>query len=1057
MKRITLFISLFSLSIYAIGQTPELTLQSGHNGSIYTFDISNDENILVSAGGDGNIVIWDIESGREIRSIKAHNRLIYSVAISQDGKYIASGSDSEEPKLWDALTGQELYRLGYIEEEYPGINFSTYAAIDFSNDGKTVIAANYGAAETYNVVDGTYEDYQEISSYDICNIQYSNDGNYIIVGSVDKTIKLYNAIDFSLVKEITHNSELSWVSISDDNSYIAATDYNNKIFVWDSKTGEVIKTFEGHNEAIYSVDFSDDGLLLVTASEDSTSVVWDMITGKKLTTFTGHTEMVTKALFIDGGSSVISSSGDASLILWDVNSGKTIKKFEGKTSDILAIDISNNKSFLTTGLNDNKVKIWTLTGYTNVNTIRTKQSLISDICISPDNKSYTIAGQESTVLTLHDLNSGDIIKSFYGHEKDILSVDISKNGRYIVSSDADGEIILWDIKSGDKIKSFNANYGWAGSVKISPDSKFILAGLSREETVMWDILSGEIVLEISQLYSSVYTVDFSHDGKYVASGNFDSQVIIYDTENDNSVINNYHYHSDYISSVAFSPVENIVASADMDKNIFLWDIEKADTICSFPTNKNIVFSLSFSLDGKYLFSSGQNQINIWDVENKKKLARLISFNDSDDWIVSTPDGRFDGTEKGMESLHYVVGNQIIPLESLFENYYTPGLLESVFDATVYNDETLTIKDIGTPPEIKITDPTNGSTQNKSQISVTVEITDKGGGVDEVRIYHNGKLTDATPRGFKPVEKNGSTSTKIFNINLVNGENKIKVKAFNNQRIEGSSKDISIFYRAEELTEPDIYILAIGINEYLNPKYNLNYAKNDADGFVEALKSAGSGIFNNIIVKNIQDKDATKENITNEINDIQKNAKPEDVFVFYYAGHGIMSTGSESRKSDFFLVLHDITQLYEADGQLIDKGISSVDMQDFSKNIKAGKQLFILDACQSGGAIETIAMRGVSEEKALAQLARSAGIFFISSSGTEQFASEVKTIGHGVFTYAVIQVLEGECANDDNTITVNQMKSCVEKLVPELSKQYKSDVQFPTGYGFGQDFPIGIIK
>jgi uncharacterized caspase-like protein len=108
-------------------------------------------------------------------------------------------------------------------------------------------------------------------------------------------------------------------------------------------------------------------------------------------------------------------------------------------------------------------------------------------------------------------------------------------------------------------------------------------------------------------------------------------------------------------------------------------------------------------------------------------------------------------------------------------------------------------------------------------------------------------------------------------------------------------------------------------------------------------------------------------------------------------------------------------------------------------------------------MQTLAMRGAAEEKAIAQLARSTGTYFIAASGTEQFATEVAELGHGIFTYSVIEALKGSCKSQDGKVTVNQLKSCVEDLVPELSKKHKGQPQFPTGYGFGMDFPVVMVK
>ena len=106
------------------------------------------------------------------------------------------------------------------------------------------------------------------------------------------------------------------------------------------------------------------------------------------------------------------------------------------------------------------------------------------------------------------------------------------------------------------------------------------------------------------------------------------------------------------------------------------------------------------------------------------------------------------------------------------------------------------------------------------------------------------------------------------------------------------------------------------------------------------------------------------------------------------GNGVMS---EKDDKEFYIVPWDVTQLYGAEDALVQKGISAKDLQEFSKNIVAQKQLFIMDACQSAGALDAVAMRGAAEEKAIAQLARSTGSHWLMASGSDQFAHRMETI------------------------------------------------------------------
>jgi uncharacterized caspase-like protein len=225
----------------------------------------------------------------------------------------------------------------------------------------------------------------------------------------------------------------------------------------------------------------------------------------------------------------------------------------------------------------------------------------------------------------------------------------------------------------------------------------------------------------------------------------------------------------------------------------------------------------------------------------------------------------------------------------------------------------------------------------------------------------------------------------------------------------------------------------------------------------SIKTNSASIFPNVVTYSIRNDQAIKQNIINALEEIKGKALEQDLLLVYYAGHGVMS-GQEAQSRDFFLVPHDVTQLYGRDDMLTEKGISALELRKYSQSINAQKQVFILDACQSSGALEALAVRGAAEEKAIAQLARSTGTFWITSTGTNQFASEFDKLGHGIFTYALLEGIKGQGdGNQDKKLTVRELSTFVENLVPELTEKLNGTPQFPSAYSFGNDFILMIYK
>ncbi len=484
------------------------------------------------------------------------------------------------------------------------------------------------------------------------------------------------------------------------------------------------------------------------------------------------------------------------------------------------------------------------------------------------------------------------------------------------------------------------------------------------------------------------------------------------------------------------------------------------------------FGFLFFDNDRFLITSDED-VKVWNAATGKLLARIVVIEKSQDWIVATPDGRFDGSPDGLKSMYYMKGREYIPLEQLYESFYTPNLLYEVMYGTGGQTAApVEFNQLKLPPTVRIVNQNTGlrnlvvadndapayETAAKT-VRLMVEADGKDDKIAEIKLFHNGKLLSDGTRGFKPVTEGGSISVRDFEVVLLPGENQFRAVALNTQRTESTPGDIFIRYTPapEEKKADDgitMHLLVIGINQYKNTKHNLNYAEADALAFKDELgRNCGT------VVKTCKDyyitnDKAVKETIEQALEQISVNAKPQDLFVLYYAGHGVMT-----EKREFFLVPHDVTQIYGNEGGLAQRGISADALKAYSTKIKAQKQLFILDACHSSGALEAVAsFRGAAEEKAISQLARSTGTHWLTAAGSEQYAAEFTQLGHGVFTYALLEAMKGAAdRNGDGKITIKEVDAYLQDEVPVLTEKYKGTAQYPSSYNFGQDFPLGVTR
>ncbi len=622
------------------------------------------------------------------------------------------------------------------------------------------------------------------------------------------------------------------------------------------------------------------------------------------------------------------------------------------------------------------------------------------------------------------------------------------------------------------IREFDIRYG-----KLSPDSAHVYGFNTKEKRVsVFDIQSGkalmsvkfkEIPIDVTMLADGrlfCEFMDWDGMGKII----FSSKILSTDGLTTLKQFKNTEVVTEMLDH------EQALITVSPDGTIKLLEVASAqiiaetkDTYIDTSTGKKAVSGILKIKGGDFfLISYSTGIMSLFNTKERKVVASI--FSDMDDWAIIAKDGRVDGTSAAFDKLEWRTyeGDKLVKqtsLESTFDKYYTPRLLYSIISGeqpvskiSIGDDltkiPTLAFEKINgqNPAAIRDGEILNYTATGKN-VTIGIKASTHRDEIKEVRLYQNGKLV-----GLQPAHAEGNYTFSVSLNSVYGDKNSLYAIASTKQGIDSEKLKAIISYSSNATAKAKLYMLVVGVNKYQNPKYQLNYALPDAQAFKKQFADNPSSLFESSIVKSLFDGEVTKASITAAFKELSAMVKEQDMFIFYYAGHGTVG-GNTSLTSEFYIVPFDVTQLYGNENILKEKALSASEIKKLTMEVAAQKQVFIIDACHSAGALESVATRGAAEEKAIGQLARSTGTFWLTAAGSDQFATEFEKLGHGVFTYSLLEALQGKdsASATDGTITVRELSAYIEQRVPELSQQYKGSPQYPASFSFGNDFPIVI--
>lgn len=999
MKRILIFLVFLNIVGQAesqIQQPVELTIQSGHFDNIKCLDFSKDGKWLASGGDDGMLKVWDITSGRLLATFIQKGAAIISLSFSPSSEYVASLTTSGQVTIWNISRSEIKF------------NKTIPAATQVLYTGKL----EYGSSdnELYALFDqqlfkiensskriSNMAESAKIIDFDYVqekeNIRYLLAEGGIVDGSNNNRVENTYALN-KVDKRLIKNGSIKVQALVNKETNMVAVIKGWKIELVDPSGPVRHNTIQG--------DYMDDH-------------------------FSGM-------VFINSKKLLLAVNTDSRIYAIDLTRKNKFKRLtQAHVDDAFTIASNQDESLFATAGADRSIIIWDATTLKPVRTLFGKTFRMESVSFVPDHGKVAF-GDELGYLKIVDLFDRNLtMKSDKVHKYAISHVEYFQNKYISTAQDNYLRISDLDLTMREETKvmhKFTPSYFFLNTFGFYKPYIYKVSSLTIDDT------------SASSAATQIGDYNFRWlDLKKVKKKNY--------SYTPKPIINAFD-----MGKTSLKPVPSFIQNHPHTHTNLITDYDQDE-------ERNLGIT-----------SSWDCSLKIWDLNREELVATVVPFGTKTSRAIITPENYYMIDKKAFEGLNFKVGKKVFSAEQFDLKFNRPdkvlaklgGFPEELVSAYLKAYQKR-IKKMGFTeasldstfhaPEIDVDFPDNAFTSNQSTFTFTLKAYDSLYTLDRLNIWVNG-VPEFGTQG-KSLKKEDALSYKgSSSVMLSNGKNNIEISVLNSKGVESFKEKIQVSYLPQATLKPDLHLVCIGVSEYQNTNFNLNYAAKDSQDLVNFFKNSRQEYFGNVIVHTLNNDAATTQNIK-DLKAKLSNTKINDHVYVFFSGHGVLN-----KDLDYFLATYDLN--FSNPSQ---NGLLYEDFESILDGIPARQKLLMVDACHSGEidkeevqvleeskptdfqevkmtrsgdqsiTSKTIGLENSFElmKQQFVDLRKSTGATVISAAGGVEFAYEgIDGLRNGVFTHAVIEGLKEKKAdlNGDGIIYLSELQAYVAQEVLTLT-------------------------
>ena len=938
----------------------------------------------------------------------------------------------------------------------------------------------------------------------ITGILFSADGRYLVSGSDDKVVRVWDLQNGTMVRAVRGQAGLGEegkiyaIALSPDGQLLAVGGWTggDEIRLYNFATGTIVGLLKGHKNVVLSLAFSSDSKLLISAGFDRKAIIWDVAKREPLQTLGEHGASVSGAVFTADGTRAITTSFDKKLRVWRVSDGQLLAERAEHKDGIRALAISSATGMIATGGRGGEIRLWDKDATSSRLLVDQKQ-YVGALSFSPDGRLLLSTCAELAWFECRNLPprvweiaSGRQVAAYAPLNDTVIASAISADGRWAATAGGfHNEIHVWDLKTGAKRWVLAGRGASVSAVGFSADSGQLGFGNTRKfvsyndrgpiEYRMQLPIGGRQLGQPERIDAErAATFDRAHEKlgalslAHLPNKAGDRSDGVLEVRRANQVLariargaSDGYRHSTY----GFAGADTILSGGSHGHLIAYRPT--GEKVREFVGHEGDIWALAVSADGRFALSGADDQtLRLWNVATGELVVSLVVTRDNE-WVVWTPQGYYTASAAGGALIGWQLNKgpdqaaEYVTSEQLRKVLNRPDIVERAIqlasaDAAIReaNPAGLDIANLFKLPQISIVSPRPGSaTASGGHMLLVLRVSIGELPLKSMTIYVNGRKVRLQPVGVPADRWQTVPGTELhaYRVPLAAGENAVAVVAENeagSTPLDTNKLNVWHIGEGELDVRGRLIILAIGVDKYpglpavcgrlKNARCDLHFAGADAKLFADTVARTAGPMHAGEPATRVLINDAGPNDQPTKANIEAALRAVETAGPLDTVALFFAGHGEQARGGKYFLLPTDAKREGTADPGT---GTNLLDWQMIQGAVTSARarRLLFIDACHAGSAY---AARGYNDK--LSGDARADHFVAFVAAGPNQLAEEDPTKRHGLFTYVLAKGLRGDGGTLDpleGTVRVYPLASFLSREVRRLTDG-RQGPQVNSGYG-----------